>query len=185
MNTRLPTNATLPANACALPEPWVRKIFRELSGLYGSKFADMWSGVDPQDQIEIWAEKMAGFRDQPDAIAGALKACLDQPFPPTLPEFLALCRASANASRRPAESLMLDAPKADQERVQQITAQAAETFRKPDTTDYHACWKWARKKWLAGDFLYPIQIANASSVLGEVWEMVDGRRTCRPVEVAA
>lgn len=167
-----------------MPEPWIEKLFQRFEDFYGAKWAAQY-GDFPRERVKrTWAEELAGFRDMPKAIAAALQAQKASVFPPTLPEFLALCRTAARAENQPADALMLDAPKADPERVQQITSQAVETFRKPDTTDYHACWRWAKKKWLAGEFLYPIQIANASGVLREVWEVVSGRRTCRPIEVA-
>jgi hypothetical protein len=43
------------------------------------------------------SEKLGGFADQPKAIKAALDACDERPFPPTLPEFLTLCR---DAGRR-------------------------------------------------------------------------------------
>ena len=43
-----------------------------------------------QNALTTWGEKLAGFSDRPELIRKALQ-CLPQ-HPPTLPEFLALCR---------------------------------------------------------------------------------------------
>lgn len=181
MNAPLPLSATSPANACALPEPWIEKLFQRFEDFYGSKWAAQY-GDFPRERVKrTWAEELAGFRDMPKAFAAALQAQKANMFPPTLPEFLALCRNAAKAENMPSQAVVIDAPKADPVRVQKITEQAAQTFRNPEINDYHACWKWARKKWLSGDYLYPIQIANASSVLREVWEVCDGVRTCRSI----
>ena len=80
---------------------WVRKLFAELQGNYGTRFLDMWrSGqadtngddVGLQNAMDMWAEKLAGFRERPDAIRRVLDTL--PPHPPTLPEFVALCRQS-------------------------------------------------------------------------------------------
>lgn len=80
-----------------LPDSWVSKIFARLEGRYGSLFLDRWRGCDMENVRATWAEELGGFRDQPERIAYALKSLADQPFPPTLPEFIAACRrAPAN-----------------------------------------------------------------------------------------
>jgi hypothetical protein len=78
-----------------LPDAWIVKIFDYMLGLYGSKFSDLWKGTDPAAVRRIWAEKLSGFRDNPAAIKAALDALDERPFPPTLPEFLTLCRDAA------------------------------------------------------------------------------------------
>jgi len=93
MNDRLPTlNAISPPIASALPDNWISKIFSKFEARYGSLFIDRWRDCDMENVRETWAEELAGFRDQPERIAYALRALGDQPFPPTLPEFIAACR---------------------------------------------------------------------------------------------
>lgn len=77
-----------------LPESWINKIFDHMSASYGSKFSDLWRGADIASVRSLWAEKLGGFRDMPEAIKEALDALDSKPFPPTLPEFIALCRES-------------------------------------------------------------------------------------------
>ena len=89
------TSVTSPARPSVLPDSWISKIFDHMSGLYGSKFADLWRGTDLEAVKRIWAEKLAGFQPMPKAIKEALDALDNKPFPPTLPEFIGLCREAA------------------------------------------------------------------------------------------
>lgn len=81
-----------------LPSEWVEKIFREMHGHYGTRFLDMWrtgqvaNGADVglENAKAVWAEKLAGFVGSPERIGKALQ-CLPA-HPPTLPEFVSMCR---------------------------------------------------------------------------------------------
>lgn len=86
---------TSPPRPSVLPDGWIAKIFDHMAAMYGSKFADLWRGTEPEKVRAMWAEKLAGFADKPQAIKQALSALDDHPFPPTMPEFLALCRDAA------------------------------------------------------------------------------------------
>lgn len=103
MNDRLdPQNVTSPPIASALPETWVKKIFSKFEGRYGSLFLDRWRGCDMANVMATWAEELAGFEDQPERIAYALRSLADQQFPPTLPEFIAACRRAPTKAAGPA-----------------------------------------------------------------------------------
>lgn len=78
-----------------LPPAWIERLFAHMSASYGSKFADLWRGADLAEVKSLWAEKLGGFHDRPEAIKAALNALDEKPFPPTLPEFLHLCRDAA------------------------------------------------------------------------------------------
>lgn len=78
-----------------LPISWIDRVFAHMAGLYGKKFADLWGDTDLIAVKQLWAEKLGGFRDRPEAIKAALDALDDKPFPPTLPEFLRACRDAA------------------------------------------------------------------------------------------
>lgn len=78
-----------------LPESWINRLFSHFEALYGSKFASLWQGTDIANVKRLWAEKLSGFEDKPKAIKLALDALDERPFPPTLPEFLTLCRTAA------------------------------------------------------------------------------------------
>ena len=63
-------------------------------GFYGSKFADLWKGCDLANVKTVWADELAGY--SADEIKRGIDGCRTRPFPPTLPEFLLLCRPHLN-----------------------------------------------------------------------------------------
>jgi len=87
---------TLPAverptcHAAALPCGWAERIIERMQALYGTQFARQWESVEPKRLAEIWGEELAGFTGV--EIAAGLTACKTRPWPPTLPEFVTLCR---------------------------------------------------------------------------------------------
>ena len=95
MNEPAATTETSPANVRVLPDAWIERLFGRLEGLYGAKFHDAWRGTDTENVKRTWAEKLGGFADRPEALKAALDACDDKPWPPTLPEFRALCTPMA------------------------------------------------------------------------------------------
>lgn len=68
----------------------VERVFARMAAFYGARFADMWRDVEPADLKRTWAEELAGFT--PDEIARGIDGCRTRDWPPTLPEFLRLCR---------------------------------------------------------------------------------------------
>lgn len=85
-------NAPSTVRQHALPDRLIDRLFDRLEAAYGSKWLNMWGNTNLANVKALWAEKLAGFAENPKALAYAL-SCLDEhPFPPTLPEFLGLCR---------------------------------------------------------------------------------------------
>ncbi len=74
----------------AIPVAWAARIIARMKALYGAKFSDQWGALDPDEMAWAWAEELAGYSGE--EIACGLQACRQRPFPPTLPEFLVLCR---------------------------------------------------------------------------------------------
>lgn len=81
-------------SANPLPMAWIDRIFSHMGAMYGSKFADLWRDTDQLAVKALWAEKLGGFIDHPKAIKSALDSLDDKLWPPTLPEFLILCRSA-------------------------------------------------------------------------------------------
>lgn len=126
----------------SLPSRWIDEIFSRLLTMYGSRFRDMYADVDPDALRAHWAESLGGFRDQPERIGAALKACESRSDqrPPTLPEFIGLCRAAAAAAHRRA----LSAPppsEAERARAAATVEKLSVEIIKPPATDPKA---WAR-----------------------------------------
>lgn len=75
-----------------MPRHLVERIFEVMAGNYGARFADAWRGSDPETVKAVWAKKLGGLR------AEQIRRGIDQleqcKFPPTLPEFIALCKQS-------------------------------------------------------------------------------------------
>lgn len=104
-----------------LRDTWVTEIFRRMELTFGSKFSNLWRNVDPEEMRRYWAEKLAGFADNPEAIKSAMDACDARTEPPNLPEFLQLCRDAAR--RQAPKHLALEAPKMDPEIAKQRLAE--------------------------------------------------------------
>lgn len=81
-------------NATPFPVPWAVKLVDRLHALYGAQFLRQWEGIDKRALALAWAEDLAGYTGE--EIARGLSACKAKPFPPTLPEFLLLCRPTLN-----------------------------------------------------------------------------------------
>jgi hypothetical protein len=134
-------NETLPANRNSLPTEWVERIFEVMSGLYGTKFADLWKDSNHDFVMSLWAKKLAGFRSMPGSIKEALDSLDSKPYPPTLPEFLAMCREAAPRHQIKPVMIGYQPTAEDQARAQEIIRTAAERIR-GDDRDHKA---WAKK----------------------------------------
>jgi hypothetical protein len=58
--------------------------------MYGSKFADAWRGCDLNNVKSVWTRRLKGYSR--DELLRGVDACENLRFPPTLPDFLQLCR---------------------------------------------------------------------------------------------
>ena len=76
------------------PVAWAARLIERMQALYGLKFAQQWDGIAPARLAEVWAEEIAGYTAQ--EIQRGLASCRGRTFPPTLPEFLGLCRPTLN-----------------------------------------------------------------------------------------
>lgn len=95
----------------SLPTQWVDRIFDKLTLTYGQVFLRRWQDIDLNAVKSDWAHELAGFAQQPRAIAYALEN-LPVDKPPSVLEFRAMAR------RAPAPDVArIEAPKADPERV--------------------------------------------------------------------
>lgn len=70
------------------------RLFDRFVIMYGKRFLDMWSGIDPAKLKEAWAEEIEGYTV--DELKRGVEGCKGKEWPPTLPEFLNLCRPPMN-----------------------------------------------------------------------------------------
>lgn len=74
-----------------LPESWVDSLLARMSAMYGEKFVRQWERTNPDAMRDMWADALGPFDGE--RIKWALQYLIaNNPFPPTLPEFVGLCR---------------------------------------------------------------------------------------------
>ncbi|VWD20570.1 hypothetical protein [Burkholderia contaminans] len=99
----------------ALPQHWVEALFSKMAAFYGSRFASMWNGVNVVEVQKAWAIELGKLsRDQLKAGSDNLTAL---PKPPTLPEFVALCRQARSEQAASAAPRLAFEPKATEATV--------------------------------------------------------------------
>ena len=162
------------APSTRLPDSWVESLLARMLATYGQKFRSQWADVPPETLRETWAVALGRFDGE--RIKWALEQMITTcPWPPTLPEFVALCR---QAPREEPAKLPAPSP-SEQQRAERVEQLAGGVFaaRAPGKA-------WAkihRADFLAGRSLMPIQIELASSALGERWHTDNGRRECAEI----
>lgn len=75
----------------------VERVFAELASLYGSRFADMWRETDLGRMKALWTRALAGFSGA--ELRAGLDGCHQRAWPPSLPEFMGLCRPRPDAEQ--------------------------------------------------------------------------------------
>lgn len=105
-------------------------LFRKMAAIFGSRFADMWRGVDPADIHAEWTQAMRGMSRE--ALQRGIAAMYRAKYPPTIGEFLAMCEPPP-AMYRP-NQLALDAPRTPpaqaREQLAKIRDLASDLLRK-------------------------------------------------------
>jgi len=92
MKTALTASTSTDWPTDAIPQKWIQKLFNEMLLAYGKKFTEQWSGADPDELQLHWARKLSGMTG-PEMKRGVEK--LDtRDWPPTLPEFIKMCKPS-------------------------------------------------------------------------------------------
>lgn len=74
-----------------LPNEWIERLFLRFAAMYGSGWTDKWAGV-PIDEVKAtWAQDLGGFNGE-TLRRGLEHAKSHCQFPPSCPEFVAICR---------------------------------------------------------------------------------------------
>lgn len=96
----------------SLPLAWADRIFDKLTVTYGQAFLARYRDIDLNLVKSDWMHELAVFEKAPHAIAFALSHLPERA--PSVVDFKALCRQAPQA-----EVALLEAPKADPERMRQ------------------------------------------------------------------
>ncbi len=83
-------------------------VFAKLRAIWGTRFIALWRGAELDEVLATWDEALRGVSR--DRIARALIDCQNADKPPTLPEFLALCRAQHAPDEAPRQLMFTGAP---------------------------------------------------------------------------
>lgn len=81
-----------------MPDSWTESLLAKMTALYGDRFAKQWASVDRGAMVDAWSDALGPYCDlntehQGQRIKWALgQLAANNPHPPTLPEFIALCR---------------------------------------------------------------------------------------------
>jgi len=85
------------------PVSLVDRLFARFATLYGAqKMATTWASVDRAEVNQVWGEALSRFPMQ--AIGDAVRALSEAPgdWPPTLPQFVTLCKSYNRPEHRAA-----------------------------------------------------------------------------------
>jgi hypothetical protein len=93
------TSQGLPSS---LPDAWAEKLFQVLENRYGAKWIDSLGGIARERVRRAWAEDLAGFSGE--ELKRGIDALRTKVWPPTLPEFILLCRPLADSKADYAEA---------------------------------------------------------------------------------
>jgi len=80
----------LHTDAVLLSRDHVATLLAELRAIYGAKFDQQWTNIVPEKMEQVWAQHLGGLSQQ--EMQTGIAACMLRPWPPTLPEFMRLCR---------------------------------------------------------------------------------------------
>lgn len=133
----------------AVPRKWIEKLFSQMSAYWGSRFADAWRGTELIEVQKAWGiqlQKLSGKEWN-----AGVKALINQKFPPTLPEFFALCKQSRLIEASCESPLQLtDQTKASPEVVEANLARMREILA-PLRAPKEASAEWAFKLPMRGE----------------------------------
>ena len=88
-------NSKLSTSIDPIPQAWIDALFAKMFMIYGNKFAEMWRDIDIETVKATWAQELGKLSR--DEIARGANALMAQEWPPTLPQFIKLCKPSVDA----------------------------------------------------------------------------------------
>lgn len=86
-----PIHATLPPKSSAFPDSAIDRLFARFEAMYGAKVGEAWKGCDLRNVKAVWSETLGAMNRE--ELAAGIAGCMGRDWPPTLPEFVKLCKA--------------------------------------------------------------------------------------------
>lgn len=121
-----------------LPDAWVKSLFGKFAAMYGEKFASQWRNVPESEIVSVWSEALGPYADDGEHRGSRIKWALMQlrdnnPFPPTLPEFVQLVRQAPRPqpAALPAPKVSPDVAKDRADQIAQAAKKAASKQQDP------------------------------------------------------
>lgn len=87
----------------ALPQEWVERLFEKMLYEYGAKFSNQWGGLRPEQMLRHWAVRLYGLTRA--ELKTGMAALEGREWPPTVPEFVKLCKPAVDPLRAYHEAL--------------------------------------------------------------------------------
>lgn len=111
-----------------LPDAWVKSLLDRMAAMYGEKFVRQWEKTDPDAMRDMWAASL-GCYDGEQIKWALLHLVSNNPFPPTLPEFVLLCK-QAPRPEAPALPAPVVPPEVAKERASELERAARKIAEK-------------------------------------------------------
>lgn len=124
----------------------IEALFSTFEAIYGARFVDMWKNNDIALTKNVWANALAGFKA--GEVKQGVESCKAKPWPPTLPEFLLMCRPKPEFELLYNDAQTQISKRETKQDRWQCKSQywAAVEFGFHDLR--HASWQNAQKKWI-------------------------------------
>jgi hypothetical protein len=105
-----PSESVEPWPQDGVPEHWVNELFKRMSRMWGNAFLDKWPADDLRGVKIEWAKALRKLSNA--ELKAGVDALLTLKFPPSLPEFHALCK-QMRLIEQPKTDLLTDQTRAD------------------------------------------------------------------------
>lgn len=109
-STYKPSESVEPWPQDGVPESWVNELFKRMSRMWGNAFLDKWPADDLRGVKIEWSRALRKLSNR--ELKAGVDSLLTLKFPPSLPEFHALCKQQRLAEM-PRHDLLTDQTRAD------------------------------------------------------------------------
>jgi hypothetical protein len=156
------------------PETRGAWLWRKMMFVYGARFLDMWEGVDVNEMQITWSEALRGIPR--DAIQRGIGALYRTRHPPTLPEFIDLCKPPAPVPVAHQFRLEESVERTDSATARAKLADIAARVAKPSPGI-----EWARRIVEAArtEHVPAMKLAMAQEAIRQ-WEIINAPRSREP-----